>query len=530
MKVISKAVRPKPTNIPLLYYKSHSEDFEQHLEVEVLNHPMYGLRERIVINQRWAQRLKNAWEEVTAIEYVESIYSGFNSIDSIVLISLSEIERILTETIKKIDDPSSKSTFDTFLKDVQTYISNGKDWLMVNGQHRDDVWHRMWNSSFPLPRIFEGQVFGEKVWNDLKPEEQIQALLGLEHPITFYEKMESLDDIEKIIILHNEGSDWNAHERRSIKASYLMSELRKLDDYKPAKKLFSLLGTKGTQYDLKLKGVSFLASQMYYQYLHKEKFAKIENNSSQELDKIVSWESTTWTKNNVDEFVTFFKKIIRELSVYFVGLPKNPSKVIRHKIATLRNYFMFRNVMRGKTNYQPKTYTINNERNFIAWYTKEESDRLLLRNQLTPEGQKIYDGVNDGKEFDDSDVEKALWNDYRLANAYRYLLNGQSETGQRKVLDAIWETFQTQFDNGELNHAVSLRGKDVKQSVKDEVRRIAISNLESDFTLDDIFTLQDKDKTDIGHDKVPQSKGGSNQAGNLIVQDMSENRSQQDNH
>jgi hypothetical protein len=290
MKVISKAVRPKPTNIPLLYYKSHSEDFEQHLEVEVLNHPMYGLRERIVINQRWAQRLKNAWEEVTAIEYVESIYSGFNSIDSIVLISLSEIERILTETIKKIDDPSSKSTFDTFLKDVQTYISNGKDWLMVNGQHRDDVWHRMWNSSFPLPRIFEGQVFGEKVWNDLKPEEQIQALLGLEHPITFYEKMESLDDIEKIIILHNEGSDWNAHERRSIKASYLMSELRKLDDYKPAKKLFSLLGTKGTQYDLKLKGVSFLASQMYYQYLHKEKFAKIENNSSQELDKIVSWE------------------------------------------------------------------------------------------------------------------------------------------------------------------------------------------------------------------------------------------------
>ena len=530
MQVIKKAVRPKPTNIPLLYYKSHSEDFEEHLPVEVLNNPMYGLRGRIVIDRRWSQRLKDAWEEATSIEYVESIYSGFNQIDSLVLISLKEIERVLKETIQIIDDPDSKSTFHKFLDDVKTYRKNGKDWLMVNGQHRDDVWHRMWDSDFPLPRIFEGQVFGEKVWNDLEPGEQVEALLKLEHPITFYKKMESLDDIEKIIILHNEGSDWNAHERRSIKASYLMTELRKLDDYKPALKLFGLLGTKGTHYDVKLKGISFLASQMYYQFLHKDKFATIENMNSKNLNSIVAWENTSWTKNNVDEFVKFFKKIIRELSLYFVGLPKNQSKNIRHKIATLRNYFMFRNIMRGKTNYQPNTYTIANERNFIAWYVKEETKRLLLRNQLTDEGKKLYDVVNDGQSFVDDRIEKDLWNNHRLANAYRYLLNGQSEAGQNKVADAIWGTFQTQFDEGELNHAVSLRGKDVKQSVKDEVRRIAVSNLEGDFTLEDIFALQDKDTTDIGHDKVPQSKGGSNSVGNLIVQDMSENRSQQDNH
>jgi len=176
MQVISKAVRPKPTNIPLLYYKTHSEDFEEHLPVEVLNNPMYGLRGRIVIDRRWSQRLKDAWEEVAAIEYVESIYSGFNQIDSLVLISLEEIERVLKETIEIIDDPDSKSTFHKFLNDVKTYRKNGKDWLMVNGQHRDDVWHRMWDSDFPLPRIFEGQVFGEKVWNDLEPGEQVEAL------------------------------------------------------------------------------------------------------------------------------------------------------------------------------------------------------------------------------------------------------------------------------------------------------------------------------------------------------------------
>ncbi len=530
MQVIKKAVKPKPTKIPLLYYKSHSQDFEEYLDVEVLNNPMYRLRDRIVIDRRWSQRLKDAWDDVSSIEYTESIYKGFTDIDSLVVISLKEIRRVLIETIEEIDDPNSKSTFHKFLEDVDNYQSAGKEWLMVNGQHRDDVWHRMWDSEYPLPKIFDGQVFGEMLWSDLQPEEQIEALLEIRHPITFYTKMESLDDIEKIIILHNEGSDWNAHERRSIKASYLMSELRKLDDYKPAQKLFGLLGTKSTQYDLKLKGVSFLASQLYYQYLHKEKFATIENMGSKNLESLVAWNNTTWTKNSVDEFVRFFRKVIRELSLYFIGLPKNQSKNIRHKIATLRNYFMFRNVMRGKTNYQPNTFTISNERNFIGWYVKEETTRLLLRNQLTPEGQRIYDGVNDGQEFDDSAIEKDLWTYHREANAYRYLLNGQSESGQRMVIDAIWETFQTQFDNGELTHAVSLRGKNVKQSVKDEVRRIAIANLDGDFGLEDIFALSDKDKTDIGHDRVPQSKGGSNKVGNLTVQDRTENRSQQDNH
>lgn len=311
-----------------------------------------------------------------------------------------------------------------------------------------------------------------------------------------------------------------------------MSELRKLDDYKPAKELFDKLGVKNTHYDRKVKGISFLATQLYYQYIHKNKFAKLENMTSSVLDDIVTWDNSTWSKSSVDNFVKFFRKIVRELHRYFCHLPKNPSKVIRHKIATLRNYFMFRNIMSGKTNFQPNTYTITNEKNWMFWYVQKESDRLLLRNQLTSEGQKMYDGQkkkNKGGDIGD-DVSKKLWNDYRLANAYRYLLNGQSEVGQHKVADKIWNDFIDDFELGQLNHCVSLRGKDVSESVKEEVRRIEVANLDSDLGLEGMFALQDKDKTDIGHDKVPQSKGGSNQVGNLIVQDRTENRSQQDNH
>ena len=100
---------------------------------------------------------------------------------------------------------------------------------------------------------------------------------------------------------------------------------------------------------------------------------------------------------------------------------------------------------------------------------------------------------NKGGDIGD-DVSKKLWNDYRLANAYRYLLNGQSEVGQHKVADKIWNDFIDDFELGQLNHCVSLRGKDVSESVKEEVRRIEVANLDSDLGLEGMFALQERRK------------------------------------
>ena len=531
MKVIDKCVVPTPINIPLLFYKNHSQDFIDQLPMEAINHEMFQLRARIVIDRIWAQRLLEAWSVTKSREYVLDVFGGYNQIDAFVLIRLTDLKRVLLETIDAIVDKKSKSTLDGFLSDVERYLEENNEYLMINGQHRDDVLTRLWDSEYELPYIFKGMNDG-MFWNDLDFQTQMEGLQSVTHPVVIYDRIESLDDIEKIIIRHNEGDEWNPHEKRSIKASYLMSELRRLDDYEPAQKLFDMLGTKGTQYSRQKKGISFLASQLYYQYIHKEMWFKIQLINSKALDDMVEWDDTTWSKTSVDNFTKFFRKVIRELSHYFVGLPKNSSTNIRHKIATLRNYFMFRNIMAGKTNFQPNVYTINNERNFVAWYVSKESDRLLLRNQLTPTGQKLYDGQVGASPTSKirEDREKALWNDHRLANAYRYLMNGSSVDGQRKVADKMWVDFDDDYENGLLNHAVSLRGKDVSNSVKEEVRRLAVANLNGNFTLDDIFAISDKDTTDIGHDKVPQSKGGSNHISNLKVQDRTENRSQQDNH
>ena len=55
------------------------------------------------------------------------------------------------------------------------------------------------------------------------------------------------------------------------------------------------------------------------------------------------------------------------------------------------------------------------------------------------------------------------------------------------------------------------------------------SDLDS-FDTELILELQDKSKFDIGHTRTPRAKGGEASIGNLDLQDISENRRQQDKH
>ena len=112
MQVIEKTVKPTPKNIPFLYYKQHSQDTLERLPLEMVNHEWMGLRAKIVIDRRWAQRLQDAWSEERSTKYIESVYRGYNQVDSFVLVSLKEIKRILDMVIDNIDDKDNKSTFD----------------------------------------------------------------------------------------------------------------------------------------------------------------------------------------------------------------------------------------------------------------------------------------------------------------------------------------------------------------------------------------------------------------------------------
>ena len=93
----------------------------------------------------------------------------------------------------------------------------------------------------------------------------------------------------------------------------------------------------------------------------------------------------------------------------------------------------------------------------------------------------------------------------------------------------MFNDFKEQFEKGELNTCVQLKGLEVSQRTKTEVRRLAISNLDS-FEISDIHDLQNTDTTDVGHKDTPKSKGGSNFGDNLFIQDQDWNRSEQDNH
>ena len=66
-----------------------------------------------------------------------------------------------------------------------------------------------------------------------------------------------MSDLTHIVNLHNEGSEWNAHEKRSIEASYIMKKFRELDDDKTLKLLFKKLYASGN-YEIGKKGISLI--------------------------------------------------------------------------------------------------------------------------------------------------------------------------------------------------------------------------------------------------------------------------------
>lgn len=531
----ARVVVSRPKLVPFLLYKEHSADIEQVLPLKTLNHELYNLRSKIVIDSRYAQRLEDLWSDEDATNYLYSFYRGQDNNDQFVVVSLKEIKRILKEVIDGLIDKKNKSTFKEFLNDITAYMDDGKEWLMINGQHRDEVFHRMWESKMLLPDIgtyaLKDDGTDVTLWGELTINDQLEALTR-KHPILFVEELERIDDIEETILLNNIGNAWNRHEQRAIKASYIMSKLTELDTYSPAVKLFSKLGTNTNSYNPKKKGISFLGTQLYYQFRNaqKGKYYTILGINNTTLDKMVMWESEDWTKSSVDEFVTFFKKVVRELQHWYTKQPVKHRKLIRNKVATLRNYFMFRLVLDGRTNhtFERDTYKITNDKQFIGWYAKREAKRLQLRNNLTSKGQKLYDMMEKRGNLDGS-VMKSLEDTYLQSNAYTYLLNGTSSAGQQKVIKRIWDDFMEDFKSGKLVAMVTKQGGKVTTKMKDEVARADVIDLDT-YDPSEMMAMLDTDKNDIGHKHTPKAKGGKPTIDNLFVQEKSWNRSEQDNH
>jgi hypothetical protein len=241
--ILHKRVTEVTKDIPFFAYKQLTEEelssFSKHK-----NSTLFNLRDKIIIDRLYLQRLLTLWPELKIALYIRDFYNGFDKINAFVCVSLDEIIRVLKEIKGKTNN---KSTIIHFIAEMESAKENGKEWLLINGQHRDIIWEKVWNNDIKLPIDFPSvgdKVIGESYWNEIDINTRC-LLLTKTHPITFVNQFTSMSDLTHIVNLHNEGSEWNAHEKRSIEASYIMQQFRKLDDDKTLKLLFKKLYASG---------------------------------------------------------------------------------------------------------------------------------------------------------------------------------------------------------------------------------------------------------------------------------------------
>jgi len=248
--------------------------------------------------------------------------------------------------------------------------------------------------------------------------------------------------------------------------------------------------------------------------------------------------STKWTKPKVNQFVKFFVKCCDELNNYFFRKLKKEdvkkwSGMLRFKISTLRHYMMYRMSVDGLTNISASLddngkieyseYTILDTEKFVEHFIKGEIERLLPEMNLTPDGKKLFD--NTPKDERTSKFMKQLVKEYKSTDSYAHLVSSSSSsTAMNKIISRIYETFKNDLDT-KLKGVVKKKGEDVSQSQKSRIRAqaaLAAGN--------DVNSMINAVRGDIGHMNTPKSKGGNSSDANLGVQNVNENRRQQDNH
>jgi len=93
-----------------------------------------------------------------------------------------------------------------------------------------------------------------------------------------------------------------------------------------------------------------------------------------------------------------------------------------------------------------------------------------------------------------------------------------------KIISRIYETFKNDLDT-ELKGVVKKKGEDVSQTQKSRIRAQAALTAGKS-----VNSMINAVRGDIGHINTPKAKGGNSSDANLGVQNVNENRRQQDNH
>ena len=519
-----------------------AKDVESSTKYESLYNFKFHIFPKTAIDQDFLQRLLKVWTPEESAKYLSGFYIGYRDIDPFVLVKLDSILDVLSQYKESLeeDNTSDRAVMDTFINKIQGYKDQGKEYLMINGQHRKDVYQTFWNDDTTLDENFP--TIGKRTdvegfsWGSFDEQEQL-SLLAAQHLVVIVEKFKTMSNLKDIVIFHNTGNEWNPHEERIITPSYIASELYNLNEDADFRSIFSKVKS-DDKYSYYKKGISFFLTQMYWSWAKstsfnpktgKPEWYNVPSLADRRLDSLVEMESPLWTVGKVDKFKSLAKKIARGYASYVKNLKTmKDARGLTFKIATFRNYFLLRVAMDVKGHHALDTrYTVTNESDFMTKWVIQESKRMGARKNLTNEGKAQWDAQNkNGLGLNDKAIAK-LKKNYIDPNSYIWRLRGggSGETLGKVVGEHISD-FLNEFSSFECSGVVNRQGADLNSTVTNEVLLEAMSSKSLETaSMGELLTLQDGSKTHIGHKKA-KSKGGEPTLGNLEPQDQFYNQSQ----
>ncbi len=494
------------------------------------------------VDQEFLQRLLKVWTPEESAKYLSGFYTGYRDIDPFVIVKLDSILDVLNQYKESLEDEntSDRAVMDTFINKIQGFKDKGKEYLMINGQHRKRIYQDFWADDLTLDENFPN--LGTRTdmagfsWTSFDEQEQL-SLLAAEHLVVIVEKFKSMSNLKDIVVFHNTGNEWNKHEERIITPSYIASELYTLNEDKDFKVIFSKVKS-DDKYSYYKKGISFFLTQMYYSWAkskdHNPKNGKpewynIPTISDKRLDNLVEMESPLWTVGKVKKFKSLAKKIARGYSSYVKNLKTmKDERGLTFKVATFRNYFLFRIALDIKGHVALDTrYTVTNESDFMTKWVIQEAARMTTRRNLTKEGQAEWDKQDKFGTGLDKKVIQKLKDKYIDPNSYVWRLRGSSAgISLGNVVGEQITDFLNKFSSFESSGTANKQGGDLNSTVTDEVLLNAMGSKSLKSTsMEELLTLQDGTKTHIGHD-LAKSKGGEPVLSNLEPQDQHYNQSQ----
>jgi hypothetical protein len=518
------------------------------------------LKPQIQIDRDFLQRVLEHWSDNQVKTYLNGVFRGHKNIDAFVIVSIDEILRVLNSELSRItrskELEDDKSEVQNFIDRMENYKSNDKEWMLINGQHRDDGLERWWEGSIPCPSDFSKNIsilqedgtplssndIDGKLFPKLSSEIQ-EAFFRSEHPVVTVMEFDDMEDLADIVRFHNTGNDWNENEWRAISPSYIMQKFSEMNRYPDFKKIFATVSNRDDRYHLARKGVCCFLTHQYYAWHNRSKsnWTEIPGWKDSKFDEMAKISSDIWSPKSVDSFLAFAKKVAKEYvslvdTVFKKAKGKGSVKVgVTNSIATFRNYFHFRMILDTPHHSMlSEVYKVKNGREFAATWLISESIRQSTYENLSDEGKRLYDEYKAGKDplgkgkFTDKVIKYLKDSYHKTGIAYTADLKTAYNGEQlQRVMKAQLDDFVFGYDGLYAKGYVKKQGAKANATVAREVYSDTVRSVPT-MTIDDFANLVDSKKNHIGH-QIARQNAGDYDVGNLKIEDAEYNLSNKEN-